>query len=260
MKTHLAKLSLALLSTVFLLGCQDLGSGPVGPDGPQFDKPFPDQAGDPCDDAEPDGPKRDLNGHCHGDDGVDPVLEPGTLFKNPDFMCADGATNTGDAGSFGTVNFNQPRDDSHTHANVQLRGVDPGVYLIWGNHDKVCQAAPGNIIDFEFPVFDFPLRPGHATKVTVGANGKGKARIGLTYVTETPETRTIEDENGNEVIVDGFDFLPADLSAMHVNGEHRLWVTVTGPVDPDTLEPLNVTQVFLRSVAVLVNIPVHDEP
>ena len=41
MKAHLAKLSLALLSTVFLLGCQDMGSGPVGPEGPQFNKPDP---------------------------------------------------------------------------------------------------------------------------------------------------------------------------------------------------------------------------
>jgi len=40
MKAHLMKLSLALLSTVFLLGCQDLGSEPVGPDvlGPEFAK------------------------------------------------------------------------------------------------------------------------------------------------------------------------------------------------------------------------------
>ena len=38
MKAHLAKLSLALLSTVFLLGCQDMGSEPVGPEGlgPEF--------------------------------------------------------------------------------------------------------------------------------------------------------------------------------------------------------------------------------
>ena len=40
MKAHLAKVSLALLSTVFLLGCQDMGSGPVGLDGlgPEFKK------------------------------------------------------------------------------------------------------------------------------------------------------------------------------------------------------------------------------
>ena len=39
MKAHLAKVSLALLSTVFLLGCQEQGSEPVGPEGPQFNKP-----------------------------------------------------------------------------------------------------------------------------------------------------------------------------------------------------------------------------
>ncbi len=38
MKAHLTKVSLALLSTVFLLGCQEQGSGPVGPEGlgPEF--------------------------------------------------------------------------------------------------------------------------------------------------------------------------------------------------------------------------------
>ncbi len=38
MKAHLTKVSLALLSTVFLLGCQDMGSEPVGPEGlgPEF--------------------------------------------------------------------------------------------------------------------------------------------------------------------------------------------------------------------------------
>jgi len=35
MKAYLTKVSLALLSTVFLLGCQDMGSGPVGL-GPEF--------------------------------------------------------------------------------------------------------------------------------------------------------------------------------------------------------------------------------
>ena len=40
MKSNLTKLSVALLSAVFILGCQDMGSGPVGPDGlvPQFAK------------------------------------------------------------------------------------------------------------------------------------------------------------------------------------------------------------------------------
>ena len=57
MKAHLTKVSLALLSTVFLLGCQDLGSGPVGPEGPQFDKA---DFGGPC------PVERDVKGHCHG--------------------------------------------------------------------------------------------------------------------------------------------------------------------------------------------------
>ena len=40
MKSNLTKLSFALLSAVFILGCQDLGSDAVGPDGlvPQFAK------------------------------------------------------------------------------------------------------------------------------------------------------------------------------------------------------------------------------
>ena len=40
MKSDLTKVSLALLSAVFILGCQDLGTGAVGPDGlePQFAK------------------------------------------------------------------------------------------------------------------------------------------------------------------------------------------------------------------------------
>ena len=33
MKAHLAKVSLALLSVAFLLGCQEQGAGPVGPEG-----------------------------------------------------------------------------------------------------------------------------------------------------------------------------------------------------------------------------------
>ena len=60
---HLTKVSLALLSAVFLLGCQEQGSGPVGLEGPQFDKKG--TPGDPC----PGGGVRDGTGHCHGDDG-----------------------------------------------------------------------------------------------------------------------------------------------------------------------------------------------
>ncbi len=61
MKSHLTKVSLALLSTVFLLGCQGQGSEPVGPEGPQFDKKGTGRCAAAADE-----------GHCHGggdDDG-----------------------------------------------------------------------------------------------------------------------------------------------------------------------------------------------
>ena len=52
MKAHLTKISLALLSTVFLLGCQEQGSGAVGPDGlgPEFTHKGPEH-GKPGDDG-----------------------------------------------------------------------------------------------------------------------------------------------------------------------------------------------------------------
>ena len=45
MKSHLAKVSLALLSAAFVLGCQEQGSGPVGPEGlgPEFTHKGPDK-------------------------------------------------------------------------------------------------------------------------------------------------------------------------------------------------------------------------
>ena len=62
MKAHLTKLSVALLSTAFLLGCQDQGSGPVGPEvAPQFNRP--------------------TNGvHNHGGDNGPPPPEEGGSF------------------------------------------------------------------------------------------------------------------------------------------------------------------------------------
>ena len=56
MKAHLAKVSLALLSAGFLLGCQEQGSGPVGPEGPLFDGKGKGTCEFPVDE------------HCHGDD------------------------------------------------------------------------------------------------------------------------------------------------------------------------------------------------
>ncbi len=57
--------SVALVSAAFLFGCQDMGSGPVGPDGPQFNKPFKldkdacTALGKVLDEA---------TGHCHDDE------------------------------------------------------------------------------------------------------------------------------------------------------------------------------------------------
>ncbi len=204
MKAHLTKLSLALLSTAFLLGCQDLGSGPVGPEVvPQFGGPHHP------------GP--------HGGDGDG--VEPGDLFKSLGFTCGGGAASTDD-GPFGNVNFNQPRDDSHMHANVQLRGAPPGDYDIFGNQELVCDLDSGD--DTNTSV-DFLPRPLHATTVTVGANGKGKARIGLDF------------GSAGDVAV----------PASHAPGPHNLWVTLVGTSG-------DADGVVLRSTAVEVVIAAHD--
>ena len=68
-----------LLSTVFLLGCQDLGSEPVGP-GPEFNKPFSI--------LQIDCPVALDKGHCHVDD-VD--LEPTFKVKVTDDVFSDPA-------------------------------------------------------------------------------------------------------------------------------------------------------------------------
>ncbi len=67
MKLHLTKVSLALLAAAFLLGCQDQGSEPVGPEGvgPQF--------------AEGGGPQSihregSCKGHHRHDPGCDEIL------------------------------------------------------------------------------------------------------------------------------------------------------------------------------------------
>ena len=59
MKSNLTKVSVALLSAIFILGCQDQGSSPVGPEAPVrlFDK----KGRGPC--APP-----EEQVHCHGDD------------------------------------------------------------------------------------------------------------------------------------------------------------------------------------------------
>ena len=177
MKVHLAKVSLALLSTVFLLGCQEQGSGPVGPDGTGIQAV----------------PGMGMGMGMGGDGGDDPKV--GLLFFEPTFSCADGAIDNGS--SFGTVSWeNVRRQDSHIHATVQLTGVPvpDGDYLIFGNQDVLCGSP--------FFITDFDLRPLHATSITV-AGGNGEARIGLTFGSE--------DELGNPVIPEGHEKGPHKL-------------------------------------------------
>ncbi len=100
MKSNLAKVSLALLSTVFLLGCQEQGSEPVGPEGPEFDKP--------------------VNGeHRHGDD-VDP--DPITL------TLADGMVTTELPVTVSQDSNKKLKVDNgdFVHA-IQMNFMDPGV-------------------------------------------------------------------------------------------------------------------------------------
>ena len=78
MKSSLTKLSLALLSAAFLLGCQDLGSGPVGPDGlvPQFAKKCPSP---PCGGGE--GGTTTFEGAITNDD--QPDFNPDSTVTTP---------------------------------------------------------------------------------------------------------------------------------------------------------------------------------
>ena len=95
MKSHLTKLALALLSVVFLFGCQEQGSEPVGPEGLQFDKKG---TGDCA--AMP----HDL--HCHGDDSENPE-GPDVLVTYSDGIMTDEpqlATLSTDAATLGVFN------------------------------------------------------------------------------------------------------------------------------------------------------------
>ena len=81
---------------------------------------------------------------------------------------------------------------------------------------------------------DFALRPGHHTTVTVGANGKGKARIGLDFGgAPKPEDKIASPES-------------------HAEGSHNLWLTLVG-IEGAALN------VVLRSTAITVVIPFHDD-
>ncbi len=171
MKPHLAKLSLALLSTVFLLGCQEQGSEPVGPEGPQF--------GAKSCAANPN------QGKCKGSSSTVSLFVESGGIKGVlgAALCDLGAAQVG--GTVGQVTWqNIRRTDNHTHANVVLSGATPGTYDIYGNQDVLCNAP--------FALVDFDLRSGHKRVVTVDANGDGDVRIGLTFGGDDPATQIPE--------------------------------------------------------------------
>ena len=174
MKAHLTKVSLALLSTVFLLGCQEQGSGPVGPDS---------EVGGPNFTNQKKNPKPHGNGDDDGAGGtVDLFLSPGP--EGTGYTCAGGAEIT--TTMVGQVTWeNVRRQASHIHAIVQLTGVGDGLYLIKGNQDTdgLCTEA-GSI-----------TRSSHSTSVTV-AGGSGETRIGFTFGLEN-EDGTIKNDDGH---------------------------------------------------------------
>ena len=213
MKAHLTKVSLALLSTVFLLGCQDMGPEPVGPDDPQFDKPLTlDQ--DECDEVGGVFEK----GHCHA--GDDPAPVAGAFYSSPNvfdnegalvlgYTCDGGAIVQNNATSFGQVTWkNIRRQDNHIHGDITLSGlndanngalgfVPDGTYQIVGNQDALCGGNPSRV--------DFHLRHGHTTFRKIDVSGAREATIGLTF--------------GSEL----------QFSEGHEPGTHQLWLTIRGP-------------------------------
>ena len=192
MKAHLAKVSLALLSTVFLLGCQEQGSGPVGPEGPQFNKPGALSEVD-CLKL---GKVFDA-GHCHDDDVSNPADEP-LLYGDVGFTCDDGANMSGSTSGQVIWENIRRKGTFHIHAMVQLRGASTNTtYNIFGNQDVLC----------DMSIVDFALRfPGHVKTITTDANGDGDARIGLSFG---------GGDQGEEL-----------TDAGHAPGVHKLWLTL----------------------------------
>ena len=203
MKAHLTKVSLALLSTVFLLGCQDLGSEPVGPEGlgPEF-------AAKTCDE----NPKQ---GKCKA--GDDDTGGAGGLFydspggKDIGYTCEGGAIPPpGDNPTiFGQVTWgNIRRTDEHIHGDITLNlagatGFVPGIYMIVGNQDVLCNKG----------IVDFHLRHGHPPRFEIleGESGAIERTIALTFGQNHIE---LQDPDG------------------HKAGKHLLWLTIIGPGVP----------------------------
>jgi len=146
----------AVLTAAFLLGCQDQGSEPVGPDvlgvpfEPQFDKKG--TPGDPCPEVE--GGSRDDKGHCHGDgdgDGNDnemtvaldhalsAVAQPATFKSNPNLI-QGGAPN--DCGTFGCFD-NELNLSALTGTSVSGKGTIKNTFVLTGLGN--CTTDPANM-------------------------------------------------------------------------------------------------------------------
>ena len=140
MKAHLTKVSLALLSTVFLFGCQNLGSGPVGPVGPQFDMR----------DAETETScgllvgKVFRNSHCHDGEEPTPAATYSITHSGDHFTTDDPITGTPGSGKPGTsVSFG----NVHSRETIILSELFVAQLAGFGNIDK-CFPKTGGIRAF----------------------------------------------------------------------------------------------------------------
>jgi len=107
-----------LLGAVFLLGCQEQGSEPVGPEGPQFDKPSIEPPNDNCE-------MPDIRGHCHDDD--EPVEDPLIAAGRALFFGEDGEDFDGNGRTCGTCH----RADNNLTIDVVFINSLPATDLLF---------------------------------------------------------------------------------------------------------------------------------
>ena len=210
MKAHLAKVSLALLSTVFLLGCQDMGSEPVGP-GPEFDKP-----GNVCE------------AHCHDDDAVDP--DPITLTLANGMQATD-------------LPVDVTKDTRKTLKVSNSNLEKPPIKMAFTGDDNTCVGVVGTnggtVPEPKDPVFTALLAQLTATEVTgkfimnidktglvvnEGPNTSGRHAVFVQYESSHPLLGTIRISIGSV-----FDDVAATVTWTQTGGGPDVFL-FTGPV------------------------------